>query len=296
MTTAEEDKRLNDILEMIGRVAALDFSRPLSTSNKNDMVDAIALGLNMLSEELSTNVVEKSKLDRINSKLEKFAFTTAHDLRSPLNSITGLVTLLELHMDRKQHGDLIEYVNKIRSVTEQMKLLVQGILDYSRSAAEMEKEPIDVQTVVSEIMEVDQLHTRARVHFNSELPLVHFHPSSMRQVIRNLLGNAVKYCDKEVCIIEISCEEWSGRHCFKVRDNGPGIALEDQEKIFNLFNKVEATTRADSHGIGLATIRSVLEGSGEKIWVESQPGEGATFCFTLVRRYGHECISGNIKD
>src|SRR5437762_11270853 len=88
---SENSKRLNNILDMIGRIASLDFSKTLQTSDKNDIIDAISLGLNMLGEELSSNVVEKTKLDEVNGKLKKFAYTTAHDLKSPLNSIIGLV-------------------------------------------------------------------------------------------------------------------------------------------------------------------------------------------------------------
>src|SRR5260370_30763321 len=84
----KDDSRLHAILDMIGKVAALDFSTTLPPGDKNDMIEAISVGLNMLSEELKTSVVEKSKLDEVNTKLEKFAYTTAHHIKSPLNSIT----------------------------------------------------------------------------------------------------------------------------------------------------------------------------------------------------------------
>lgn len=277
----EDDKRLNDILEMIGRIAALDFSDPLHVGNGNDMIDAIALGLNMLSEELSTNVVEKSKLDTVNRKLEKFAFTTAHDLRSPLNSITGLVTLLELNLDRKNNKEVFEYIDRIKNITDQMKNLVQGILDYSLASSELEKESLDIHSIVNDIMEVDQLTSLATVRFECELPLVVFNRSIMQQVIRNLLGNAVKYSDKEVCNITLQCEENQDHVLFSISDNGPGIPKEYHEKIFQLFNKIDSTTKVDSHGIGLATVKAVLEATGEKIWVKSEMGRGSTFYFTI---------------
>lgn len=278
---SEDDKRLNDILEMIGRIAALDFSKPLEVGRGHDMIDAIALGLNMLSEELSTNVVEKSKIDSVNRKLEKFAFTTAHDLRSPLNSITGLITLLELNLDRKNSKEVFEYVDKIKNITDQMKNLVQGILDYSLASSELEREPLDIRSIVNDVMEVDQLTSLATVHFECELPSVMFNRSIMHQVIRNLLGNAVKYSDKEVCNIVIRCEENQAHIVFSISDNGPGIPKEYHKKIFQLFNKIDTAAKVDSHGIGLATVKSVLEASGERIWVESEMGKGSTFYFTI---------------
>ena len=277
----EDDKRLNDILEMIGRIAALDFSNPLQVGNGHDMIDAIALGLNMLSEELSTSVVEKSKIDAVNRKLEKFAFTTAHDLRSPLNSITGLITLLELNLDRKNNKEVFEYIDKIKNITDQMKNLVQGILDYSLASSELEKESLDVRSIVNDVMEIDQLTSLATVHFECELPSVMFNRSVMQQVVRNLLGNAVKYSDKEVCNIVIQCEENPGHILFSISDNGPGIPKEYHKKIFQLFNKIDTTAKVDSHGIGLATVKAVLEASGERIWVESDMGKGSTFYFTI---------------
>jgi len=270
---------------MIGRVAALDFSRMLPVSSKNDMIDAIALGLNMLSEELNANVVERSKLDSINTKLEKFAYTTAHDLRSPLNSITGLVTLLELTVNPEKNSEVDNYISKLKTTTEQMKSLVQGILEYSKvNVGSVLMEDIDLNNLVKTVIDTDELKERAVIKIFDPLPSVCFNKSAMDQIIRNLLSNAMKYSDKKVCEIIVKGEEVDGRYQIAVTDNGPGIAPEHQDKIFELFNKVESEVKADSHGIGLATVRSILNAFGERIWVKSILGEGATFYFTIKKR------------
>ncbi len=280
----DNDKRLNDILEMIGRVAALDFSKTLPISEKNDMIDAIGLGLNMLSEELNTNVGERSKLDTVNSKLEKFAYTTAHDLRAPLNSITGLVTLLELTLNPAEDSEVNKYIMQLKKTTDQMKNLVHGILEYSKTdTASIEEQEIDLNEVIEEIIEIDQLLDSAVIKIESVLPAVVFNRAAMDQVIRNLLNNAIKYSDKKKCEIIIRTKEADKHFLICISDNGPGIAREYQEKIFELFNKVESESKVDSHGIGLATVKSVLESVGERIWVESTVNEGATFCFTLKK-------------
>ena len=284
MPDLEHNQRLNDILDMIGRIAALDFSRSLPTSDKHDMIDAIALGLNMLSEELNANVVEKAKLDFVNSKLEKFAYTTAHDLKSPLNSITGLLSLLEDKISPEPSSEASLYISKLKNTTEQMKSLVEGILIYSKAGAhEIEQEEIDLNKAFKEIIEIDHISNDADIRIAGALPLVFFNRSAIAQIIRNLLSNAVKYSDKDVCKIVVQARELENHYQITISDNGPGIALENQEVIFKLFNKIDTTANVNSHGIGLATVKSILEASGERIWVESTLGEGATFHFTLKK-------------
>ena len=270
---------------MIGRIAALDFSKALPTSDKNDMIDAIALGLNMLSEELNSNVVERSKLDDVNRKLEKFAYTTAHDLKSPLNSINGLVSLLELSINSGDLKEVHQYIEMLKVTTEKMKRLVQGILDYSRAdATQVEKVEIDLIELFKEIIETDQLSFRADIKIVGTLPSVMFNRPALEQIIRNLLSNAVKHANKDLCQVVIRARENKEQHVICVSDNGPGIAQEDQERIFELFQKVSVVSKIDSHGIGLATVKSLLDAFGERIWVESILGKGSTFCFTIRKQ------------
>src|SRR6218665_3414066 len=136
MPDFDDDKRLNDILDKIGRVAALDFADEIPTSSKNDVIDAIALGLNMLSEELTTKVVQQKKLNYVNQKLEKFAYTTAHELKSPVNAAMGLIALMELTLYAGDQEDIRKYLQLMRKSMEQMKNLVQGILEYSKIEAD----------------------------------------------------------------------------------------------------------------------------------------------------------------
>jgi len=284
LTDFDNDSRLHEILDMIGRIAALDFSKVLPTSDKHDMLDAIALGLNMLSEELNSNVVERSKLDMVNRKLERFAYTTAHDLKSPLNSITGLVALIEHAVANGELADVQPCIGMLKATTEKMKRLVQGILDYSTTDnTRIDKVHIDLNEVLKEVIETDQLSTLADIKIVGTLPALTFNRPAMEQVMRNLLNNAVKYCDKEICQIVVRSRDKGSHYLISVSDNGPGIAPENHDKIFELFSKVDVQTKNDSQGIGLATVKSILETFGERIWVESALGSGATFCFTLKK-------------
>jgi len=283
MLNQEKDKRLTDILDMIGCIASLDFSRELTTSDQNDMFDAIALGLNMLSEELKIQVVDKARLDEVNSKLEKFAYTTAHDLKSPLNSQYGLLQLLELSLD-SSNQEAKEYIKRLKLINEKMKSLVEGILAYSVAHfKDVIKEQVDWNELVKEVMEVDTISKFADVQVIGKLPVVLFNKTAGIQVIRNLLDNAIKYSGKERCEIRIEAKAFEKHYQISFTDNGPGIAPENQEKIFGLFNQVEPSFKSSSLGIGLATVKGIIEAAGERIWLESTPGAGASFIFTVAR-------------
>jgi len=284
LTYSSDDERLPHILDMIGRVAALDFSMTLPASDNNDMIDAISIGLNMLSEELNANVVERSKLDDMNSKLERFAYTTAHDLKSPMNSITGLVHLIELSIDDKAKKEVQEHLDRLRDTVDRMRSLVQGILEYSKTdSRNVRKEEIDLNHAFNEIIETDQFFHKVDFKITEPLPIILFNRAAISQVIRNLIDNAVKYCDKEICELRVASRELDEHFQISISDNGPGIAAEDHLEIFKLFNKMNSEKRLDSHGIGLHMIKRVLETAGGKIWVESASGTGATFHFTVKK-------------
>jgi signal transduction histidine kinase len=265
-------------------MAALDFSQVIATSDKNDMIDAIALGLNMMSEELNFNVVERSALDKVNRKLEKFAFTTAHDLKSPLNAIGGLINLIEFSIESGQKEEVREYISLLKATTEKMKGLVEGILDYSKAdQAHIDKRELDLNVVLKEVIEVDQLASLADIKIVGALPLVTFNRSALEQVIRNLLNNAVKHTTEEICQIVIRSRDKGDHHQISITDNGPGIAPQHHEKIFELFHTGDHDAKTNSQGIGLATVKNILDSFGEQIWVESSVGKGATFYFTLKK-------------
>lgn len=270
---------------MIGKIAALEFQGQLPTSKHNNVVDAIILGLNMLNEELQANVVEKSKLSHINEKLEKFALTTAHDLKSPINSITGLLTLLDYSLKSGNKTETAQYVTMLKSTTEKMKELVVNILNYSRHSPEdLNIELIDMASTIRQITSIDRTDRFAHIRLQEPLPTVQFNPPALIQVFRNIFSNAIKYSDKETCEITISSLEKDNHFEIRVADNGPGIEPENQQKIFELFNRIGPAVEADSHGVGLASIKSILASFREKIWAESFPGNGAIFCFTLSKQ------------
>ena len=284
MTDNEDNNRLDSILEMIANIAALDFSKSLNTSDKHDMIDAIALGLNMLSEELNTQVVARAKLDEVNQKLKKFAYTTAHDLKSPLNSQSLLIYLLNASVESDDKEETKLLLSKLMTVNEEMKKLVSGILDYSlQSSTEINKVEIDLEELLSEIIETGNYNSKLDVSMTTPLPFFKYNQTAFRQIIQNLIDNAVKYCERDKCKVTIDYKEFDEEFEFSIMDNGPGIETAYQEKIFDLFGRVDKYSNNQNSGIGLATVKSIIESNGGKIWVNSKLGEGSRFTFTVLK-------------
>lgn len=288
-SNSDQAERLIEILDMIGNMAALNFSKVLVTSDRHDMIDAIALGLNMLSEELNDQVVHRKHLDEINRKLERFAATTAHDLKSPLNNVTGLTALLKNSL---KEGDIETsklYLTKLEETNRKMIHLVEGILNYSRTYSEnIVSYPIDLRVLIEEVIETDNFKTYASISLDESLPEVLLDKTIGIQIFRNLLDNAIKYCDKPKCEISITSKEIDANICeITIEDNGPGIHSDFHTKIFELYGRADNEVKGLSAGIGLATVKKVVESMGSTIRVESEKGKGAKFIFTLKKK-AHE--------
>nr|WP_271711555.1 HAMP domain-containing sensor histidine kinase [Marinigracilibium pacificum] len=163
-----------------------------------------------------------------------------------------------------------------------MKNLVHGILEYSvLSDPTEQKTAIDLHEIINEIIETDRLDDNVVIDVSKCKWIIEFNRTVLVRILRNLISNAVKYCDKPECRIGIDIKEEDDKIVISVSDNGPGIPVIEQEKIFELFHKYDPDGTHESQGIGLATVKNLLESAGERIWVESVEGQGATFYFTI---------------
>lgn len=286
MSNPEKDKRLDEVLDMIARMASLDFSRRLPLDmNPNDPMDAVIYGLNMLSEELHNNVIEKKRLTDINHRLEEFAFTASHDLKSPLNSLHGLIALIQVELGEQSqtNPELKKLLEMLEATSHKMRGMVDGILNYSRVTDEMlSKSNLNLLDELNEISSIFS-GQNVRIQIPSNLPEIQYNKIALTQIVQNLLGNAIKFNDKNVCEIAIGCEENENYYQIGISDNGPGIDKKYHDKVFELFVHLTHRKMQDGSGIGLATVKKLVEGSGGRIWIDSDQGEGCTFYFTIPK-------------
>jgi len=220
--------------------------------------------------------------DKVNKQLERFLYIVAHDLKSPLAGITSLLYLLKDDDRLRSFDDVTEYLTMLTDASEHLAGMITSILDYSRkSDHQLQAEKVDVHEMVEQMIRL--LFPPRNIHISIEgrLPVIHTKKLKLQQVLQNLISNAMKYNDKKEGVITIAAEEDSDQfYRFCVRDNGPGIASADQEKIFRLFQTTDNKSNSDSStGVGLNIIKMFVEEQGGKVWVDSDPGKGSSFYF-----------------
>ncbi len=176
-----------------------------------------------------------------------------------------------------------EYVKKLQERIVRMQALIDGIFEYSRIGSAQEPvEEIDLHQLAQHVLDLIHPSPHILVTVDKNLPFVKGKAVQLKQLFQNLLSNACRYADKEKGEVKIKCEEKGENWEFRIFDNGPGIEKKDHERIFQMFQTLEPKEK-EGTGIGLAIARKIVSLYGGNLWVESEPGQGATFIFTLPR-------------
>ena len=272
---------------LVGQFSQRDAELAVSFANQA----AVALENSRLFSELQVELSLKQglieQLENKNAELERFTYTVSHDLRSPLVTINGFLGYLEKDARDGNMDGFRKDIDRIVKATMRMDDLLKDLLELSRIGRLVNK-PQDVpfNDLIQEALEIvhGQLEKNGvtlRTHPN--LPSVRVDKPRLIEVLQNLMDNAAKYMgDQDAPVIEIGLESYGDVNylTFFVRDNGMGIAPEYHERIFGLFDKLDATS--EGTGVGLALVKRIIEFHGGRIWVESEPGKGSTFYFTLA--------------
>lgn len=224
------------------------------------------------------------ELERKNKELEQFAYIVSHDLQEPLRTTSSFSALIK----KQYHGQLDEkadkYFNYIQEASDRMKILIKNLLDYSRIGNNKELECVDCNKILENVM-ADLGTAIAETHATikwDELPVITGYPTEIKQLFQNLITNGIKFRKKEVIPeINISVQKYEGFWQFAVKDNGIGIDEKHNEKIFIIFQRLHTRSEYEGSGIGLSHCKKIVELHKGRIWVESKPGEGSTFYFTI---------------
>lgn len=221
------------------------------------------------------------RLEAMNTRLDRFAYNVAHDLKSPLRAIQNLAEWIAEACEAQRLDELPEYLDLLRKRSARMETLIGGILAYSRAGhSDLPKEVVDVRQLLIDLMASEHPDAPCTLQLRDTLPRLKTQRPAITQVFSNLIGNAVKYAGRPGCAIEVSAEDLGAHIRFCVRDNGPGIDPKNHERIFEIFNVLDNTDIAHRSGIGLAIVKKLVEEAGCKVSIESRLGAGAAFFFT----------------
>ena len=227
------------------------------------------------------------QLEQKNIELEHFAHIASHDLKAPLRTINSFTTLLGKKYVKDLDDKAQEYMSFIHKSVIDMQTLLDDLLNYAR-ADHAGAEPVNTEskdlldTAIRNLStQIDKKKAKIVVRPES-LPSLEVVPSQMVQLFQNLIANALKFTNGKNPVVQVNCiQESRDFYRFSVQDNGIGIAEEDQQKIFEMFSRLHHEEVYKGSGIGLATCQKIVGQYGGRIWVESTPGEGATFYFTM---------------
>jgi len=218
-------------------------------------------------------------------ELESFAYSVSHDLRAPLRSIDGFSEILLEHYNDKLDDQGKDYLNRVRSASQRMSVLIDDLLKLSRvTRDEMHHENVNLSALAQKLTrELQQSQPERHVNFTIARGLVAKGDANLLRVaLENLLVNAWKFSrTKECAMIEFGCTNTNGQHVYFVRDNGVGFDMAYADKLFGAFQRLHSPKEFEGTGIGLATVRRIVNRHGGTIWAESAVDQGATFYFTL---------------
>ncbi|MEO8193054.1 MAG: PAS domain S-box protein [Gemmatimonadales bacterium] len=219
-------------------------------------------------------------LARSNQELDQFAYVASHDLKAPLRGIANLSQWIEEDLGERLGGGNKSQMEMLRGRVHRMEALIDGILQYSRAGrAKAKPEHIETGALVKEVAELIGAPESANISIAADMPAVRAERVPLQQVLMNLLGNAIKHSDRNEPRIEVGWADAGPFYEFSVRDNGQGIAPQYHERIFGIFQTLEARDTVEGTGIGLSVVQKIVEAKGGRVWVESEVGKGARFKF-----------------
>ncbi len=274
----------------LGTLCVIDHKPGKLTDKQQGALRALSNQVMQLLDLRRTNLKldeSRKKLKEKNEQLERFAALAAHDLKTPLGQISGMASLFtELYKEKldTQGRELLEMTeSSARSLQE----LVDRLLDYSLSDKLLaeQKSTVNLEPFMENIIAPFNFDKTCQIEVESELNEVKVHQSALERILTNLISNAYKYNDKDKTEILIKAWESPTHILFCVSDNGPGISEGDRNRLFRMFEVLDQKSRDNKkgHGIGLATVKKLVDQAGGKIELSSGTGEGCSFTFSLAK-------------
>ena len=254
----------------------------LSTFRKVEDVESRRGHIRGISLDITEQKEIRTRLESINEELDRFAYVVSHDLKAPVRAMYNLANfVIEDLAEGRVHS--IDNINKIVERAKFMEMLINGILSFSRAGRlRYELKEIDTLKLVKELVDALYCPIEKNISFYGTWPVIISEEIPLIQVITNLIGNSVKYCDKEILVLELKCYSAAkfGYFAIEICDNGPGISPEFHGRIFELFQTLDNQDQQRGTGIGLALIKKIVSEKGGEVHLKSDVGRGSCFSFT----------------
>jgi len=245
--------------------------------------------MNLLELRKTKKSLEASheSLEEKNQELERFAHVAAHDLKSPLIGISSMAQMFSEEYNSKIDEEGKSMLGLIEDSSDKLRTMIDGLLEYSccENVLTDNKSGINPEELKNELAGLFSFEKKLNITLDTTVTEVLTNKTALDQILINLMANAIKYNDKEITEIKIGISETDKYYDFFIQDNGSGIAPKNQEKIFKVFEVLTASDKygRSGNGIGLATVKKLVEKLGGIIKVESKLGEGSKFTFTIEK-------------
>ena len=257
----------------------------ITRGQKKELKKLVSLKTNELQEKISDLAKTNNKLEKSNEELEKFAYVTSHDLKSPLRSVGSFIELLTRKNKDKFDTKDKEYLHFILTSVNKMNQVIKDLLTLSRIGnSEQKSELVNSKEILNQVLENNNyliIEKNTKLSYEGEFPTLNMHPTELSSLFQNIITNAIKYNDSAQPTIKICVKQSQTEWIFAVADNGIGINPKFGDKVFDIFQRLHTDKEYRGTGIGLSICKKIIDRHGGKIWFESKINLGTTFYFTL---------------
>jgi PAS domain S-box-containing protein len=241
--------------------------------------------IDITERKMQENVIKKQiELEIKNKELEQFAYVASHDLQEPLRTVSNYMKIFEEDYSDRLDENAYRYLRSVDSATKRMSIMVQALLDFSRLGSNKKVTLVSLEKIITNViadLHILVLKSKAIIDIG-EMPSLHVYEVEVGQLFQNLITNAIKFQKKgETPHIQIQSEKLEDKWQFSIRDNGIGIDPKHFKRIFDIFQRLHGGNEYEGNGIGLANCKKIVSMHEGEIWVESGPGKGTTFIFTI---------------